>query len=360
MLNETKIHTNKTWSQMKGEVMIQIYLSNLHCHAEEDSSASDEPYVLVTAVNLVPLPAFDVIRYGPFEDVDDEDGGETHSAPGIAMSFWGINGSPAALADPDQVIFVVALMEHDAGRPGTLQGIVKGIVGGSVFGSIALDRRTKVASLLRDVSSALGTPSGPSLDQDNPIGEPQELRFSREELIQAESGQRVRKTLDFEGGGGRYSLTFEARNPNWQGFELAPSATVSRSGGIGVVSRIPGHMEVFAIGANGSVQDKFWYDDGQHWRGFELAPAGWASTSGGITAVSRIPGHMEVFFVGANGSVQVKFWYDDGQHWRGFELQPAGSASPTGKIAAVSRIPQSMELWYTGAAGQLRDNFWYE
>jgi hypothetical protein len=104
-------------------------------------------------------------------------------------------------------------MEHDAGRPGTLQGIVKGIVGGSVLGSLTLDRGSKVAALIRDVSSALGTPSGPSLDQDDRIGEPQELRFSREELIQAESGQTVSKTLAFEGDGGQYTLTFEARNP---------------------------------------------------------------------------------------------------------------------------------------------------
>jgi hypothetical protein len=168
--------------------MIQIYLSNLHCFEEtSEFSASDEPYVLVTAVDLaarqqvagfpVPLPTFDVVRYGPFDDVDD---GETHFTSGIGQSFWGMNGRATALTDPDQAIFVVALMEHDAGRPGTLQGIVKGIVGGSVLGSLGLDRGSKVDGLLRDVSSALGTPSGPSVDQDDAVGDPQELRFSRE------------------------------------------------------------------------------------------------------------------------------------------------------------------------------------
>src|SRR4051812_21464396 len=101
--------------------MIQVYLSSLLCIDEtSELSASDEPYVLVITVDLassvsiagfpVPLPAFDVVRYGPFEDVDD---GETHFAPGIAQSFWSITGRPTALADPDQVIFVVALMEND-------------------------------------------------------------------------------------------------------------------------------------------------------------------------------------------------------------------------------------------------------
>src|SRR5882724_9020980 len=79
-------------------IMIQIYLSNIHCHEEtSELSSADEPYVLVAAVNRavvvngspVTFPAFDVIRYGPFEDVDD---GETHLAPGISQSFWGIDG----------------------------------------------------------------------------------------------------------------------------------------------------------------------------------------------------------------------------------------------------------------------------
>jgi len=205
--------------------MIQIYLRNIHCHEEtSELSSADEPYLLVTAVDLastltipgvpvpLPFPAFDVVRYGPFEDVD---AGETHFAPGISQSFWDIAGRPAALDNPDRVIFVVALMEHDAGRPGTLQGIVKGIVGGSVLGSLTLDRGRKVAVLIRDVESALGTPSGPSLDQDNKIGDPQELRFTRQELFDAESGRAVSKTLVFEGDGGRYTLTFDAHNRSW-------------------------------------------------------------------------------------------------------------------------------------------------
>ena len=200
--------------------MIQIYLSNLHCHEETDEVGADEPYVLVTGVDLaasvsvagfpVPLPAFDVVRYGPFEDVDE---GETHSAPGISQSFWGVTGRPATLDNPEQVIFVVALMENDDGDPEALRGIVKGIVGGSVLGTLSLNRTDKVTALIRDVNSALGTPTG-APNFDDKVGDPQELRFSREELIQAESGQTVSKTLAFEGDGGRYALTFEARKPS--------------------------------------------------------------------------------------------------------------------------------------------------
>ncbi|PEM35625.1 hypothetical protein CN634_24060, partial [Bacillus pseudomycoides] len=91
------------------------------------------------------------------------------------------------------------------------------------------------------------------------------------------------------------------------------------------VSRIPNSMEVWWIGANGSVPSAFWYE-GQPWRRQETAPAGNASTTGGITAVSRIPNSMEVWWIGANGSVQDAFWYE-GQPWRRQEIAPAGSAS---------------------------------
>jgi Trypsin-like peptidase domain len=144
----------------------------------------------------------------------------------------------------------------------------------------------------------------------------------------------------------------------WRRFELAPAGSASVNGGIAAVSRIPNSMEVWWIGANGSVQDAFWYE-GAQWRRFELAPAGSASVNGGITAVSRIPNSMEVWWIGANGSVQDAHWYD-GSPWRRFELAPAGSASTGSGIAAVSRIPNSMELWWIGANGSVQGAFWYE
>ena len=144
----------------------------------------------------------------------------------------------------------------------------------------------------------------------------------------------------------------------WGRFELAPASSAAPNGGITAVSRIPGSMEVWWIGENGSVQGAFWYEGGQ-WGRYELAPAGSASINGGIKAVSRIPGSMEVWWIGADGSIQDAFWYEGGQ-WGRFELAPAGSASTNGGITAVSRIPNSMEVWWAGANGSVQDAFWYD
>ena len=198
--------------------MIQIYLRSIHCHEETDEVGADEPYALVTAVNLaasvsvqgfpVPLPAFEVTRYG-FDDVDDE---EDHIAPGASRSFWGINGAPAPLNDPDEAIFVVGLMENDDGDPEALRGIVKGVVGGSVLGTLTAVRSDKVAALMRDVNSAMGPPTGaPNFDDRIGVGE---VRFSAEELRRAEAGEAVTTAININGDGGRYELTFEARDPD--------------------------------------------------------------------------------------------------------------------------------------------------
>ena len=146
---------------------------------------------------------------------------------------------------------------------------------------------------------------------------------------------------------------------SWQQFALAPAGSAARGGGIAGVSRIPNSMEVWWIAPNGSVQGAYWYE-GATWQRYELAPAGSAAPGGGgIAAVSRIPNSMEVWWVGADGSIQDAYWYE-GSSWQRFTLAPAGSAAAASQIAAVSRVSNSMEVWWVGADGSVQDAYWYE
>ena len=116
--------------------MIYTSLESFRCHTETDEVGSDEPYVIVTSVDLrstvsvsgisVPIPASRVFRYGPFEDVDQQ---ETHQVG--FLSFWGLNGEERALSNPDDAIFIVGLMENDDGNAENLRGIVAATVAGS-------------------------------------------------------------------------------------------------------------------------------------------------------------------------------------------------------------------------------------
>ncbi|EJR58082.1 hypothetical protein IK3_05231, partial [Bacillus toyonensis] len=146
----------------------------------------------------------------------------------------------------------------------------------------------------------------------------------------------------------------------WQSFELAPAESANTRGSIAAVSRIPNSMEVWWIGADGSVQGAYWYEGAEWWKFYELAPAGSANTHGSITAVSRIPNSMEVWWIGANGSVQGAYWYEGAEWWKFYELAPAESANTYGSITAVSRIPNSMEVWWIGANGSVQGAYWYE
>ncbi|WP_040799844.1 hypothetical protein [Nocardia higoensis] len=216
--------------------MIQIYLKSIHSHEETDEVGADEPYVLVTSVNLAaPEPAFEVTRYG-FNDVDDE---ETHPAPGPSQSFWGLNGSAAELTDPEKAIFVVSLMENDDGDPEALRGIVKGVVGSSVLGSLSASRNDKVKALIRDINSAMGTPTGaPNFDDKIGITE---LRFTADELRRANAGEPVRKSVNINGDGGRFELAFEAWNvnpfPNWQALDNNPASVDIAADGTNLYQR---------------------------------------------------------------------------------------------------------------------------
>ncbi len=193
---------------------LRLYLKTIHCSTETDEVGADEPFVLVTAVNLsgsvagVTRPDFDVKLYGAFNDFDED---ETKASGGVNDSFWGLRDTSAPLTDPDSAIFIAALMENDDGDPGALRSIVKGAVASSVLGSLGAPRHQKVASLIRDIEGSLRTPTGfPNID--DKVGAPQEIRFSAEALAGAEQARPAQVHMVFDGDGGNYVLVFEAFN----------------------------------------------------------------------------------------------------------------------------------------------------
>ena len=302
--------------------MSQIYLHSIHCHEETDEVGPDEPYVLVTAVNLassvevagfpVPLPAYEVVRYG-FSDVDDE---ETHGAPGVSQSFWGINGQPLIVTDPDSVIFVVGLMENDDGDPDALRGAVKGVVGGSMLGSLTGSRDDKVAALIRDVDAAMGLPTGaPNFDDKVGVAE---LRFTTDQLRRAEAGETIQQAIYINGDGGRYELVFEARN-------------YQASGWSGVADNWRSLGGIFPVGAP-------------------------------VTAVARKPGQLDLFICGNDGRIYTS-WWTEGQDWSGIadNWRPIGGFFPAGaRVAAVARTPDSLDLFITGNDGRVYTSWWFQ
>jgi hypothetical protein len=194
--------------------MLYMSVDSIHCEEETNEVGSDEPYVIVTAVDLrnhfpgtpLEVPASGASLYGPIEDVDK---GETHS-PSF-QAFWGLGGGEKELTNPDDAIFIAALMENDDGNAQAARGIVADSVSATLLQTIGFPRPLLVGKLIESIASAVNVPTGfPSTDE--PIDQPKEIRFEKPELDTAETGQPVLTTLSFSGHGGKYSISFKARN----------------------------------------------------------------------------------------------------------------------------------------------------
>ena len=110
--------------EREGRMTLSIELHSIRSLNESsEPSASDELYVLVTVASVRPpivglpipaIPNFRVFPYGVFGDMDDDDPG-----PVIVRGppFWGMDGTPEDIGNPDDVAIIVSVMENDSGTP---------------------------------------------------------------------------------------------------------------------------------------------------------------------------------------------------------------------------------------------------
>lgn len=197
---------------------VTIALSKIKCLIETDEVGADEPYVLVTAVDLTNpvLPNAEVTLYGPWSDVD---AGETHTTqplqPGINPSdlpfivwrrnAWGPSGQAKAIPDPTKAVILVSMMEHDDGKPAAARELAKAAVVGALAASAGMTRAQRVAKLIADINGALAIPTG-APNFDDRVGTTRELVLSAN-LLNVAAGPKS-KTLNIVGDGGKYAVTF--------------------------------------------------------------------------------------------------------------------------------------------------------
>ena len=196
---------------------VTIALKSIKCKIETDEVGSDEPYVLVTAVDLTNpiLPNAEVTLYGPWGDVDEGESRSTQPLqPGINPSdmpfiiwrrnAWGPSGQAKAIANPANAVILVSMMEHDDGKPGTARELTKGAVVSSLAASAGMTRAQRVSKLKADIIGALGIPTGfPNFD--DRVGTTQEFMLSTN-LLDVAAGPKS-KTLTIVGDGGKYEVT---------------------------------------------------------------------------------------------------------------------------------------------------------
>lgn len=197
---------------------VTIALKKIKCRIETDEVGSDEPYVLVTAVDLTNplLPNAEVTLYGPWGGVDAGDTCTTQPLqPGVNPSdfpflvwrrnAWGPSGSAKAIPNPANAILLVSMMEHDDGKASAARELAKAAVVGALAASAGMTRAQRVSKLIADINGALAIPTG-APNFDDRVGSTREVPLSAS-LLNVAAGPKT-KTLTIVGDGGKYDVTF--------------------------------------------------------------------------------------------------------------------------------------------------------
>lgn len=338
--------------------MILVRLKGVVCHDQTEDdwhgiSPGDEPYVTVSTVGLTTPPQGPPIPTGArtvlhvIEAPMFGGGRPSFGTPGDEFeSCWGLDGLPHNLTNPDDVIFLVSLMEHDSGDPGLCRGAVQSAVGASLAATATAQRPGKVVALIDAIDTARRLPTG-GVDFDDPIDAVKELRFSAQQLQEAAAGGTVRRSLDFEGGSGRYTLEFEATIPRLN------------ARAIEAMSSMQDGTSLFILDADGAIQTKY-FDP-------RVLPRAWSRWSRltppeldfrrPVRALSTMPGGSTLFVVGEDSAVWSAYCAPASTTWTDwFRLCPPGACDSV-VVAALSTVPGGTSLYVVDGDGHVRTRF---
>jgi hypothetical protein len=124
------------------------------------------------------------------------------------------------------------------------------------------------------------------------------------------------------------------------------------------VARLPYHLDLFWVAADGSVTSTWWDQNANNgaWNPcFTIAGPG-SAEPGSITALARLPNYLDVFWVASDGSVQSVWWDQNANNgaWNlPFTIAGPGSAEP-GSLAAVARLEHRVDVFWISADGSVQ------
>jgi hypothetical protein len=163
----------------------------------------------------------------------------------------------------------------------------------------------------------------------------------------------------------RVWTTFWNENTGWNGdFFPLPGGAVfdNQKQRVEVVSRFPGHLDVFVIGFDSHVWSTFW-DQNSGWnQDFFPLPgnAVFDRDRQRLSVVSRFPGHLDVFVIGFDNRVWSTFW-DQNSGWNpDFFPLPGGAVFDNQKqhVDVVSRFPGHLDVFVIGFDNRVWSTFW--
>jgi hypothetical protein len=169
-------------------------------------------------------------------------------------------------------------------------------------------------------------------------------------------------------GGVAYTATFGESRGTWEGwFSLgAPIPGVNPGAPISVIAREPGAghwLDAWVVGASGVVYTNAYNDTRATWGGWTMLPGSVPGLPAGapVTVLSRLPGLIDVFALGSGGQMYANSYTDAAGNWVGWFLvsAPIPGANPGAPLSVIAREPGAghwLDAWVVGASGVVYTN----
>jgi hypothetical protein len=191
---------------------ISAKVDRIVCHSAQDSSlVHDNPYLLIASFDMfqlviggvvsATLPDINVVKVGPWMGVDRD---ETHDASELAAqdrrAFWDLDGHARPIAQPQDVIFLVGLLENDGSSPDALRGGVRTDLRTALLANVGRSYSAYVSNMISNMKASIDTRTiaivTGGLNVDELFGV-QHLALTTDDLAQLNNLEAVQKSLRF-------------------------------------------------------------------------------------------------------------------------------------------------------------------
>jgi hypothetical protein len=348
-------------------------LLSIRCRDESsEASASDEVYVIATVAGLrppvagipiPPLPDVQVVSFGIFTDMDDDD---ENPVMVNGRPFWGPDGNPRDILDPADVAVILSLMEQDNGSPAQYVELVntKALISltGSSGDPSPASRATRLTTDIANVLNAVDVPIPFSFDDDH-IGT-QQFVLSQSDLL---SGGLKDRTVIIGDGDATYELVVRIRFKGWE-HNLPSGGEVGAAPGTSPTSwYTPSEniQHVAYVGTDGQLHECFFFIGGTTGWLHNLPSAGEVAVAPGTSPTSwytSADNVQHLAYVGTDGLLHECFFFIGGTTgWQhnlpSFgEVAVAPGTSPTSWYTTPENV---QHLAYVGTDGQVHQCFFF-
>lgn len=200
-------------------------VKNIRCGAASREVGKEEPYVLIASIDrlatldALPLnkPAVHCVKVGPWSGI--KDGSVSAPPSNLNPAFWDLDARARTLAESDDVVFLIGMVENDGSSPDAIRGAVQSALGVGIWNNLNRDYATFASTLASTMQGAIESSAMLGLDPlhlnaDDLIGSVAQLPLSADDICTINALGTLEKALTFsrKNGSGKiteqYTVTF--------------------------------------------------------------------------------------------------------------------------------------------------------